>query len=146
VERAVSEERPTPHRVVNPEALAPAVGFAHAVVSAVGRTVYLGGQTAHGPDGTIAGRGLVEQFDAAAANLVIALEAAGARPEHLVSLQIFTTEIDAYRDAVSELAAPYRRHLGRHYPAMALFGVAALYDPAANVELVGIAVVPEAGA
>jgi enamine deaminase RidA (YjgF/YER057c/UK114 family) len=135
--------RRTPHEVINPGRLAPPVGFAHAVVSTPGRTVHLGGQTAHGADGRIAAAGLVEQFDAAAANLVIALEAAGARPEHLVSLQIFTTDISAYRDAIAELAEPYGRHLGRHYPAMALFGVDALYDPAANVELVGIAVVPD---
>jgi hypothetical protein len=49
-----------PHRVVNPEGLAPPVGFAHAVVAAPGRTVYLGGQAAQGPDGQIVGMTLIE--------------------------------------------------------------------------------------
>jgi enamine deaminase RidA (YjgF/YER057c/UK114 family) len=133
----------TPHRVVNPEGLAPPAGFAHAVVAAPGRTVYLGGQTAQGPDGAIAGATLVEQFEAAAGNLVAALAAAGGSPEHLVSLQIYTTEIDRYRASLAELGAAYRRHLGRHYAATALFEVAGLFDPQAKVELVGTAVVPD---
>jgi enamine deaminase RidA (YjgF/YER057c/UK114 family) len=135
--------RPSPHRVVNPEGLAPPVGFAHAVVAAPGRTVYLGGQAAQGPDGAIAGATLAEQFDLAAANLVAALAAAGGAPEHLVSLHVYVTDAAAYRAALAELGAAYRRHLGRHYVATALFEVAGLFDPAAKVELVGIAVVPD---
>jgi enamine deaminase RidA (YjgF/YER057c/UK114 family) len=128
---------------VNPSGLAPPAGFAHAVVAAPGRTVYLGGQAAQGPDGAITGSSLVEQFEVAAANLVAALAAAGGAPEHLVSLHIYTTEVDRYRAALAELGAAYRRHLGRHYVATALFEVAGLFDPQAKVELVGIAVVPD---
>jgi enamine deaminase RidA (YjgF/YER057c/UK114 family) len=129
--------------VVNPEGLAQPVGFAHAVVAAPGRTVHLGGQTAQGPDGAIRGATLVEQFEVAVANLVAALAAAGGAPEHLVSLHIYTTEIDVYRASLGALGAAYRRHLGRHYVATALFEVAGLFDPAAVVELVGTAVVPD---
>jgi enamine deaminase RidA (YjgF/YER057c/UK114 family) len=133
----------SPHRIINPPGLAPPTGFAHAVVAAPGRTVYLGGQAAQGPDGQIVGATLAEQFDLAAANLVAALAAAGGAPEHLVSLHVYTTEADVYRAALGELGAAYRRHLGRHYVATALFEVAGLFDPAAKVELVGIAVVPD---
>jgi enamine deaminase RidA (YjgF/YER057c/UK114 family) len=129
--------------VVNPAGLAPPAGFAHAVVAAPGRTVYLGGQAAQGPDGAIAGASLVEQFEVAAGNLVAALAAAGGSPEHLVSLHIYTTQIDRYRASLAELGAAYRRHLGRHYVATALFEVAGLFDPQALVELVGTAVVPD---
>ena len=133
----------TPHQIVNPAGLAPPVGFAHAVVAAPGRTVYLGGQAAQGPDGSIRGSTLAEQFDVAAANLVAALAAAGGAPSHLVSLHVYTTEADVYRASLAELGAVYRRHLGRHYVATALFEVAGLFDPAAKVELVGVAVVPD---
>ena len=132
-----------PHRIVNPPGLAPPVGFAHAVVAAPGRTVYLGGQAAQGPDGRIVGAGLVEQFDVAAGNLVAALAAAGGRPEHLVWLQVLTTDAAAYRAALAELGAAWRRHLGRHYVATALLEVGGLFDPAAKVELVAVAVVPD---
>jgi enamine deaminase RidA (YjgF/YER057c/UK114 family) len=132
-----------PHRIVDADGLAPPSGFAHAVVAAPGRTVYLAGQAAQGPDGRIVGATLAEQFDQAAANLVTALAAAGGAPRHLVSLHIYTTEAAAYRAALPALGAAYRRHLGRHYVASALFEVAGLFDPAAKVELVGIAVVPD---
>ena len=131
------------HRIVNPAGLAPPSGFSHAVVAAPGRTVYLGGQAAQAPDGSIVGRGVVEQFEVAAANLVTALAAAGARPEHLVSVQIFVTSAAAWRAALADLGAAWRRHLGRHYPAVALLEVVALFDPAAEVELVATAVVPD---
>lgn len=131
----------TPHHLVNPPELVAPIGFSHAVVAEPGRSVHLGGQTGHRPDGTIPD-GLVAQYSAAVANVATALVAAGARPEHLVSLHVYTTDAAAYRDHLPELGAAHRTALGRHYPAMALFEVTALFDPRAVVELVGVAVVP----
>jgi enamine deaminase RidA (YjgF/YER057c/UK114 family) len=132
----------TAHTIVNPDALSEPRGFAHAVVAAPGRTVYLGGQTAHDRDGVVRGGSMVEQFDAAAANVIVALEACGARAEHLVSLQLFVTDAAEYRASLADLGRIYRRHFGRHYPAMALYEIAALFDPAARIEIQGIAVIP----
>jgi enamine deaminase RidA (YjgF/YER057c/UK114 family) len=125
----------TAHRIVNPDDLPQPKGFAHAVVAAPGRTVFLAGQTAHGE--TIA-----EQLDAAAGNLVRALEAAGGRPQDIVSLQVFVTDVAEYRASLRELGGVWRRRFGRHYPAMALLEVGALVDPAARVEIMGVAVIP----
>lgn len=132
----------TPHEIHNPGHLAPARGFSHAVAAAPGRTVYLGGQTALDAEGRVVGETVVEQFDQAAANVVAALAAAGGRPEHLVSLQIFTTDLGTYKAALRDLAGVHRRHFGYHYPAMALIGVSELFDAEAMVELMGIAVIP----
>jgi enamine deaminase RidA (YjgF/YER057c/UK114 family) len=126
----------TPHRIVNPDSLGPPEGFAHAVVAAPGRTVYLGGQIGTGTT-------MSAQFAAAASNVVTALRAAGAEPEHLVSLTIFITSVEEYRKALSPIGASYRKHFGKHYPAMALFEVSRLFEPDALVELVGVAVVPD---
>ncbi|HZA77846.1 MAG TPA: RidA family protein [Acidimicrobiales bacterium] len=131
-----------PHRIVTAPGLAEPRGYAHAVVAEPGRLVHLGGQTAQGSDGTIRGRTIVEQFDVAAGNLVAALAAAGGRPEHVVSLTIYVTDVTEYRASLGDLGRVYRRHLGRHYPAMALLGVNALFDDSAKVELVGVAVLP----
>ncbi|MDQ3785711.1 MAG: RidA family protein [Actinomycetota bacterium] len=130
------------HEIVTAPGLAEPVGFAHAVVAAPGRTVYLGGQTAQGPDGAIVGSTMAEQFDQAAGNVVAALAAAGATPDHLVSLIIYTTAVGEYRAALKELGPLWRKHFGRHYPAVALLGVAELFDEAAKIELVGTAVIP----
>jgi len=135
-------ERPlaSPHEIRNPEGLPRPSGFSHAVIAQAGRTVYLAGQTAQRPDGTIAGGTVAEQFDVAATNVVLALEAAGAHPRDLVSMQIFVTHIDEYLRASKEVGEAYRRHFGRHYPAMALLEVSRLFDAKAKVELMAIAV------
>jgi enamine deaminase RidA (YjgF/YER057c/UK114 family) len=130
------------HRIVTAPGLAPPSGYAHAVVAAHGKTVYLGGQTAQAQDGSIHGESLAEQFDRAAGNLVAALRAAGGEPQHLVSLNIFVTDLAAYRESLPGLAAVWSAHFGRRYPAMALLGVCELFDPAALVELQGVAVIP----
>lgn len=133
----------SPHAIHNPDTLPPPLGFAHALVPAEGRTVYLGGQAGHRADGTLVEGGLAAQFDQACVNVVAALEAAGARPEHLVSLLIFVTDVAAYRDGLREVGEAYRRHFGKHYPAMALVGTTELFDPHAVVELVGVAVIAD---
>lgn len=133
----------SPHAVINPPGLAPPVGFAHVVVPVAGRTVWLGGQTGVDAAGRVVSGSLVEQFEAAAANVVAALAAVGASAEHLVSMLIYTTDMAAYRAALPELGAAYRSQVGRHYPATALIGVSELFDPAALVELICVAVVPD---
>lgn len=133
----------SPHEIVTAPELAPPVGFAHAVRAAPGRSVWLGGQTALGPDGTIVGTTMADQFDVAAGNLVTALDAAGARPADLVALTIYTTDVATYKAELAELGRAYRRHFGKHYVATALLGVAELFDDGAKLELVGVAVVPE---
>jgi enamine deaminase RidA (YjgF/YER057c/UK114 family) len=75
--------------------------------------------------------------------VLTALKAAGGEPEQLVSLVIYTTDIDGYRAASKELGEVWRRHFGRHYPAMALIGVSALFEPDAQVELMGVAVLDD---
>ena len=131
-----------PHRLVNPETLPPPTGYSHAVVAAPGTVVALAGQTGHRADATIE-EDLVVQFDQAARNVAEALRAAGGRPEDLVQLLIFVTDVAGYRAHREEIGEVYRRHFGKHFPAMALLGVSELVDPRAQVELVGLAVVPE---
>jgi enamine deaminase RidA (YjgF/YER057c/UK114 family) len=141
VDRSVSWG--TPHRNVNPDGWPPPSGFSYATVAADGTPVYLGGHTGHRRDGSIADD-LVEQFEQAASNVAEVLRTAGAEPEHLVQLVIYVTDMDEYRRARREIGERYRARLGKHYPAMALIGVSELVDPAARVELVGVAVVPRA--
>ena len=117
--------------IVNPPELPDPVGFSHAVVA--GGAVYLGGQTGEGAT-------LVEQFDSAAGKLVTVLRAAGGEPDQLVSLVVYTTDVEEYRASTRELGQTWRKHFGRRYPAMALIGVSALFEPEARVELMGVAI------
>ncbi len=124
----------SPHRLVNTPELGDPSGFSHAVV-ATGAAVYLAGQIGGGAT-------IVEQFDNAARNLIVALKAAGGEPDDLVSLQVFVTDVTAYKESLGGIGAVWREHFGRHYPAMGLFGVTELFEPDALVELMGVAVLP----
>jgi len=128
------------HEVIVAPELGQPVGFAHAIIPAAGATVYLGGQTALDSDGRIVGQTIIEQFDRAAYNLVCAMRAAGCTGDDLVSLQIFCTDVREYRASLRDLAPIWRRHFGRRYPAMGLFGVTRLFDDEARIELMGVAV------
>jgi len=119
------------NRIVNPPELPKPSGFSHAVVA--GNTVYLAGQVGDGET-------LVDQFDGALGNLVTALRSAGGDVTDLVSLQVFVVDVPAYRAASPEIGKAWQRHFGKHYPAMGLFGVAALFSPELMVELMGVAV------
>lgn len=132
----------TPHLLVNPPDLAPPVGYSHAVVSAPGRTVHIAGQIGGDAGGRVTETTLAAQLDVALGNVVAALAAAGATPDDVVSMQLYTTVMDEYRNNLTEIGRVYRRHLGRHFPAMALVGVTELVVPAAKVEVLATAVVP----
>ena len=129
------------HDVRNPPELARPSGFSHVVIAQGGRTIYLAGQTAQSVDGAIVGSTMAEQFDVAAGNLLTALTAGGGKAGDLVSMQIFVTDIEEYLASRKAIGDSYRRRFGDHYPAMALFEVRRLFDPAARVELMAIAVV-----
>ncbi|MGH9024082.1 MAG: RidA family protein [Acidimicrobiia bacterium] len=131
------------HQFLNPEGLARPVGFSHVALASPGRLVFLAGQTAEQPDGTISGKTIEEQFAVAALGLATALAAAGAGAHHLVWLQIFTTNLDGYRGALRPIGEGWKRAFGSHYPPTALFGISRLFHPEAEVELMGIAVVPD---
>ena len=126
---------------VNPPSLARPSGFSHAVVADGGRVVFLAGQVALGPDGTIVGDTVTEQFERALANLLEALRAAGGGPENLASLTVYAVDLGDYREHGRDIGAVWRRLAGRDYPAMAAIGVSRLWEPAALVEIQGHAVI-----
>jgi enamine deaminase RidA (YjgF/YER057c/UK114 family) len=129
--------------VVNPPELAAPSGFAHAVVSTGGRTVWLAGQTALDAAGRIVAPGdVVAQFEQALRNLLITLRVAGGEPEHLVTMTTYIVDVPDYRARAREIGRVWRTLVGMRYPAMAGIGVARLWDDDALVEVQGVAVVP----
>ena len=135
----------TPHRAINPDALAKPVGYAHAVLAAPGRTLYLGGQVCWDREGRFAHpHDLVKQVDQALSNLVEVLRASGATPEHVTTLRVYVLSAEAWRTHAKEIGTVWKRHMGRWFPAMALFEVKRLYEPESLVEIEGTAVIPDA--
>jgi enamine deaminase RidA (YjgF/YER057c/UK114 family) len=126
---------------VNPPELGRPSGFSHAAVGA-GKVVFLAGQTALDASGRIVGDNVVEQFERALGNLLLALRAAGGGPDDLASLTIYIVDMADYRAHSRAIGQVWRRLVGDSYPAMAGIGVARLWDDAALVEVQGYAVLP----
>lgn len=107
-----------------------------------GEFVAVAGQIAWNARGELVSDEFAAQFEQALANVVDVVRAAGGGPEHLISLTIYVTDRSEYLMALPAVGDGYRRVVGRHYPAMALVQVAGLLEPAAKVEIQGIAVIP----
>ena len=140
--------------IVNPPELGTPRGFAHGLIApAGGRLLFVAGQTAgnaalkgprhdNGPrhDGGIAAPLFAQQFDDALARVLAVVRAAGGRPEQIARMTVYVTDIDAYRESRPALRDLWLRHMGSHYPAMALVAVTALVDEQAMVEIEATAV------
>ena len=128
---------------INPDSLGAPSGYSHGLVAdANGKLLFIAGQIAWDQKQKIVSDDFVEQFDRALANVVTVLSAAGGKPEHIVRLVIYVTDKIEYRERTREVGERYRKHLGKHFPAMVLVQVAGLLDDAAKVEIEGMAVLP----
>lgn len=124
-------------QIINPDSLVTPSGFAHGVRA--GQFVYLGGQTAMDREGRIVDGGIVEQFTQAFANVLATLEAAGGKPEDLVDVTIYLTDVEDYQRHGREIGRRWRDMAGTEYPAMAGIGVTRLWQPEALIEIQGVA-------
>jgi enamine deaminase RidA (YjgF/YER057c/UK114 family) len=129
--------------LINPDSLGTPSGYSHGVIADVhGKLLFIAGQIAWDEKQKIISADFVEQFDRALANVVTVLSAAGGKPGHVVRLVIYVTDKVEYRERTREVGERYRKHLGKHFPAMVLVQVAGLLDDAAKVEIEGMAVLP----
>ncbi|MEU9967400.1 RidA family protein [Streptomyces malaysiensis] len=126
---------------VNPPALPKPSGYSHGTLA--GNTLHLGGQTALDADMKIVPGGVVEQFRQAFTNLLLTLREVGGRPEDLVSVTLYLTDIPDYQAHGKEIGRAWRELAGPVYPAMAGIGCTALWQPEAVIEILGVAVIPE---
>jgi enamine deaminase RidA (YjgF/YER057c/UK114 family) len=131
----------TPPLAINPVTLPAPSGYSHGTLA--GNTLYLGGQTALDAEMKIVPGGIVEQFRQAFGNVLTTLRAAGGLPEDLVSITIFLTDIPDYQAHGREIGRAWRELAGPVYPAMAGIGTTALWQPAAIIEIMGVAVIPD---
>lgn len=127
--------------VIQPEGWVKPRGYSNGIV-ATGKVLFTGGmvgwdprsETPKFPDGFAA------QFDQALSNVVEVLKAAGATPAQLTRLTVYVTDKQAYLASLKECGAAWKKHIGRHYPAMALVQVVALVEDQALVEIEATAV------
>jgi creatinine amidohydrolase len=128
---------------VNPPELGSPRGFAHGTLApAGGRLLFVAGQTATNADGRITSAAFVDQFDGTLARVLTVVRAAGGHAGHIARMTVYVTSMHQYRESRPLLRDVWQRHMGTHYPAMALVQVTSLVDEGAAVEIEATAVLP----
>src|SRR5690242_5687013 len=118
-----------PVTLINPQALRAPSGYSHGVLAdAHGKVLFISGPIASNEKQTIGSAEFVQHVDRAVANVITVVREAGARPEHIVRLIVYVTNKVEYRGRTREVGERYRKHLGKHFPAMVLVEVAGLLD------------------
>ena len=112
-------------------------------IAASGRLVVTAGVIGWNEREEIVSDDLAGQFRQVLHNILAILAEDGARPEHIVRMTWYVTDLEAYRSSLAEVGAAYRELIGLNFPAMAVVGVSGLVEPRAKIEIETIAVVPE---
>ncbi len=128
---------------INPESLGAPSGYSNGLLTDLsGRLLFIAGQIAWNQKHEIVSDDFVEQFDQALSNVMSVIAEAGGKASDTARLVIYVTDKNEYRERTREVGERYRKHMGKHFPAMVLVQVAGLLDDAAKVEIEGIAVLP----
>jgi len=121
---------------INPEALGEARGYSNGMIHRSGRTLFVAGQVAWDRNHRIVGGDdFAAQFDTALANVLRVVVEAGGRADQIGRLRIYVADRDRYLASLREVGRAYRKHMGAHYPAMALVEVSRLLEEGALVEI-----------
>ena len=110
-------------------------GFSQGVVTGRERTLYVAGQVGWNARQEFETHDFAAQFAQALDNVLAVVRAAGGAPEDVVKMTMYVTDLPAYRAAQGALGPIWRERFGRHFPAMALVGVAGLVEEQALVEI-----------
>jgi enamine deaminase RidA (YjgF/YER057c/UK114 family) len=135
-------------RNVQPEGWPPPLGYANGMCT-LGqgeRMLFVAGQVGWHPDGKFTTDDLAEQFAQALDNVLAVVRAAGGEARNIARMTVYVTDLDAYRSATRAIGHAWRARMGRHFPAMALLGVAGLVEKRAKVEIEATCVLPREGA
>jgi enamine deaminase RidA (YjgF/YER057c/UK114 family) len=116
--------------------LEPVSHYCHSVRA--GNLIWVSGVVGMRADGSIPDD-TVAQFDIAMDALDACLRAAGGKPEHVVKVQVFLTDI-AERASINPRRIDY---FGENRPASTLVEVSALVDPRMKVEIECQAAIPD---
>jgi enamine deaminase RidA (YjgF/YER057c/UK114 family) len=117
-------------------------GYANGI-AATGRLIVTAGVVGWDEQQCFRSPSLVDQFEQALRNILAILAVDGAGPEHIVRMTCYVTDMEAYRLHLPQIGEAWRSVMGRNYPAMALVAVTGLVEPAAEIEIEAMAVVPE---
>ena len=129
-------------KLINPPSLGAPSGYSHGVlVEGGGKLLFIAGQIAWNQNQKIVSDDFVEQFDQALANVVTVVKAAGGESNNIARVVVYVTNKHEYLAQTKAVGERYRKHMGKHFPAMVLVQVVSLLDDAAKVEIEATAVI-----
>lgn len=129
-------------KILHPKGWAPPIGYANGVAAPMGRIVFVAGQVGWNAEQVFESEALVPQFDQALANVLAVLAEAGGQAEHICRMTAYCTDKAEYLASRGELGRVWKRHMGRHFPAMSMIFVSDLLDHPGKIELEATAVIP----
>lgn len=117
-------------------------GYSNGIVAEGSRLLFVAGQVGWDPTSATPRfpATFAEQFDQALANVVEVVRKAGGTPEQLARVTLYVVDKREYLEAIQDVGRAWKRHVGAHYPAMALVQVSALLEDEAKVEIEATAV------
>ncbi|MFO0591407.1 MAG: RidA family protein [Polyangiaceae bacterium] len=127
---------------VQPEGWAPPKGYSNGII-ATGRTLYVAGQVGWNAKEQFESAEFDAQFAQALDNVLAVVKAAGGAPTDVVRMTIYVTDLKAYRNSLKSVGRIWKDRMGRHYPVMALVGVAGLVEVGALLEIEATACLAE---
>ena len=127
---------------INPESLGVPRGYSNGMlVEAGGRLLFIAGQVAWDNNQQIVSSDFVEQFDRALENVIRVVTEAGGNASDIARLALYVINKVEYLEQTKAVGERYRRHMGKHFPAMVLLEVKSLVDDGAKIEIEGIAII-----
>jgi len=123
---------------INPPGLSTPTTYSHIVRD--GKTLYIAGQVGADAEGKVVGPAMTQQLEQVLKNLQIALKSQGADFSNVAKINIYVTDVDAFR--APDAAAIRAKYFGANRPASTLVGVTRLASPDYKVEIEAIAVLP----
>jgi enamine deaminase RidA (YjgF/YER057c/UK114 family) len=121
-------------------------GYANGVVTTGKRTLHVAGQVGWNARQVFDHFDFAGQFAQTLDNVLAVVRAAGGKPESVVKMTVYVTDLPAYRASTAALGPIWRERFGRHFPAMALVGVAGLVENGALVEIEATAALDDSDA
>ena len=128
-------------KVLQPQGWPQPVGYSNGI-AAQGTLVFVAGQVGWNSKQQFDSVELAQQFEQALKNLLAVLAEAGGRAEHICRITAYCCDKPGYLAARNDLGRIWRRHMGRHYPAMSMIFVSDLLDSPGKIELEATAVLP----
>ena len=128
-------------QILHPAGWDKPIGYSNGIAVEGGRLVFIAGQVGWNAQQQFESEHIAPQFDQALANVLAVLAEAGGKPTDICRMTAYCCDKPAYMAARSELGAIWRKHMGKHFPAMSMIFVVDLLDSPGKIELEATAVV-----